>query len=333
MNDIIKRRYIMICTVLIAGCLLIATGTGEAHAATVKENSRGISKVQNLGNGSDGKGWKNPHYKNVPQYLFTIKTGGEEKYGYCFQTGKLFSHGVTYTAKRPANASAWTNLSASRQRIIRLAMYYGYNNGKAVPISGANTNDYYAATQVLVWEAADGDITLSADGKWGKSANKHDNLIEGRTKAVQCYNWIKSRITAHVKGPSFSAKTQASAKTYTMKYNYNTGLWSVSMPDTSKGNYYKLGAASSASLKMSRSGYQYTFTSSSAGIKNAVLINNDSDGTNQELMVFKPSNSGKQAIVIGSTDTEYFYAGFRSEKTGTGTIVKKNSDGDSCGGK
>lgn len=332
MNDITRLRCMWICVVLIAGVLLLSAKTEAAYGASVKENSRGISVVHNLGNGSDGNAWKNPHYNNSPQYMYTIKTGGEEKYGYCFQTGKRFLQGVAYTAKRPANASAWTNLSASRQRIIRLALYYGYNNGKSVPISGANKNDYFAATQVLVWEAADGDVTLSDEGKWGKSSNKHDNLIEGRTKATQCYNWIKSQIAKHVKGPSFGAKTQASAKTYTMKYDYSTGVWSVVLTDTLKGNYYKLGSSSTGAMKMSRNGYRYTFTSASAGTKKAVLINSDSDGTSQELMVFRPSDSGNQAIIIGSTDTVQFYSRFRTENTGTGVIVKKTSDGSSSAG-
>lgn len=322
------RRLLIICAVMIAG--FIASGTaGPAHAAVVKENAKGISIVQNLGKGSDGKTWLNPHYKTVPQYLFTIKTGGEEKYGYCFQTGKLFSNKYTYTAKRPANASAWTNLSASRQRIIRLVMFYGYNNGKGAPVSGANTNDYYAATQVLVWEAADGDIALSADGKWSKSTNKHDNLISGRTKATACYNWIKSEISRHVKGPSYGAKAVASAKTYTMKYDYSIERWKTVLTDTAGGNYYKLGPGTASALDMNRNGYQYTFTADRAGTHAGVMMNQESAGTSQELMVFKPSNSGKQAIVIGAADTTRFYANFRTEKTGSGTVIKENSDGSS----
>lgn len=320
------RRIIVICFAVV---LTMIAASGAAHASVVYENNTGISIRQNLGAGSDGKTWMNPHYKTVPQYLFTIKTGGEQKYGYCFQTGKIFSNGYAYTAKKPANSSAWTNLSASRQRIIRLVLFYGYNNGKSAPVSGANTNDYYAATQVLVWEAADGDITLSADGKWSKSTNRHYKLISGRTNAVRCYEWIKSEISKHVKGPSFAAKSASGAITYTMKYDYETGQWKTYLDDTAKGNYYKLASVTDSGLGLARDGYLYTFNAKQTGRYTGILMNNKSDGTSQEMMVFKPSHSGKQAIVIGATDTAYFYVNFKTEGTGTGIIKKTTSDGSS----
>ncbi len=320
------RRIMIFVLIMITGMVSVA---GTVYGASVKENDTGISVVQDLGAGSDGKTWKNPHYKNVPQYLFTIKTGGEQKYGYCFQTGKLFSNGYGYTAKRPANSSAWTNLAESRQNIIRLVMFYGYNNGKTPPVSGANTNDYYAATQVLVWEAADGDIALGPDGKWSKSTNKHYNLIAGRANAVKCYEWIKAEISRHVKGPSFAADTGAAAAVHKMTYDYGIGKWKTVLTDTKGGNYYKQYQQTAGDIQLERSGYEYTFTSDKAGLKTCILMNNKNSGTGQELIVFRPSHTGKQSIVAGAADASYFYTKFSTEKTGTGVIEKDTSDGSS----
>lgn len=333
MNEIKdKRQYWERVIVIIMMLLMMAAVTEQSHAATVVENSKGISVAKTLGAGSDGKTWTNPHFRAYPLYLFTVKFGGEEKYGYCFQSGKLWNSKQSYMAKRPVNASAWTNLSADRQRLLRLIMYYGYNNGKGAPVSGANTNDYFAATQVLIWEAADGDVTLSADGRWSKSTNKHDDLIAGRVKATQCYNWIKAEISAHVRGPSFASRTQSSAKTYTMKYSYKTGKWYCELSDSNRSRLYNRHSATTGAIAMSRAGYNYTFSTAVAGTGTAVVMNSDYDGTNQPLMVLKPANSGKQALLIGSEDTTYFYAKFVTEKSGTGIVTKKNSDGSSPAG-
>lgn len=304
--------------------------TEPAYGAAIRQNERGRSEVQYLGDSSDGKSWENPHHNGVSQYKYKVSINGKDVYGYCFQSGRSFRTGYTYTVKKPGNASAWTNLKQSRQRIIRLIMFYGYNNGKEAPYG--NGNDYYAATQVLIWEAADGDLTLSENGKWKKSSNSHDDLIKGRSNAEKCYDWIRKQISEHVKGPSFAAKTAASARTYKMKYNYKKKNWSTVLDDTRAVNYYKRHGDTSDSLKVSRNGTSYTFSAAKAGTKTAVLSNSNSDGTSQPLMVMKPSDSGMQALLFGASDSTRFYAKFTTEKKGTATVIKKTSDGSSASG-
>lgn len=325
-NWVYYRKIVsFIISLIIVFSAFAGNGAVNVSAATITSGQTGTSSVTYLGTSKDGKGWKNPHHKNVKQYKYTVKIKGKTKAGYCMEPGKSFVHNHKYTAKNPESAKAWKNMSSARQRLMALVLYYGYNTGKSAPYG--NSNDYYAATQVLVWEVADKDITLSESGKWSKKSNSHDNLISGRNYAEKNYDWIKNCISKHVKGASFTKGTSSAAKTYLMKYNYKNKNWAVELKDSNKGNYLRKHKDTSDGLSVSRSGYDYTFKSSSSGSKTAVLENDKSAGTSQGMLILSASASADQSLILGATDHTKFYVKMRAESKGTGKIVKTSDDG------
>ena len=323
---IYSRRFIsFIISVLIFTGAVMGGMTVTVSAASLTGGETGKSVYTYLGNSKDGKGWKNPHLKNSKQMKYSVKINGETKVGYCMEPGQAFDNNHKYTAKAVSKAKAWTGLSAARQRVLALVMFYGYNKGKSAPYG--NTNDYYAATQTLVWEAVDGDITLSKTGKWSKSSNEHDNMISGREYAEKNYKWIKEKISAHVKGAGFTASSYSSAPTYLMKYNYSNKNWSCTLKDSDKGNYLKKHKDTSDSLSLSRSGYSYTFKTKTAGTKKAVLVNDVKSGTSQALLVLVSAKAANQSLVFGATDDTAFYTKLRTEEKGKCKLVKTSDDG------
>ena len=320
-----RKLTALIVSMMICACAVLGGSTATVSAASLTGGETGKSVYTYLGNSKDGKGWKNPHLSNSKQLKYSVKINGETKVGYCMEPGQSFTNAHKYTAKTASKAKAWTGLSAARQRVLALVMFYGYNKGKSAPYG--NTNDYYAATQVLVWEAADGDITLSKAGKWGKSSNKHDDLISGRTYAEKNYKWIKEQITAHVKGASFAAASYSAASTYLMKYNYSNKNWTCTLKDSDKGNYLKKHRDTSDSLAVSRSGYSYTFKTTSAGTKKAVLVNDVKSGTSQAMLVLVSAKASNQSLIFGATDDTAFYVKLRTEEKGKCKLVKTSDDG------
>ncbi len=326
---LLRNKIIPFVIAMVVTGLLLTAVTAQVQAASLTPGKTGKSEVHYLGKSKDGKGWDNPHCSWGNQFKYTVKTSDGLKVAYCMEPGKDFEWWHKYTVRELEKAKAWEKLPESRQRVLAQVLYYGYNTGKSAPYG--NTNDYYAATQVLVWEAVDGDISLSDDGKWSKKSNTHDNLITGRKYAEKNYEWIKKKISAHVKGASFTAASSGKAKSYVMKYDYGSGKWGVVLKDTEKGNPLKRHEGTSKSLSITRDGYKYKFSSSSSGTKTAVLVNSTSSGVSQALMIFAPSRAADQTLIFGATDMTKFYVKFTTEKKGTGKIVKTSDDGKVSG--
>lgn len=341
MTSTIQKKTLktVILTILTVLVVLIGCGLSNVTFASthVEAGDKGINRTKNLGAGLHFSNWRNPHLPSYPQFEYQVRHNktGDTVFGYCFESGKSWRQGNVYVAKRPSSYARYKNFGENTKKLLNLALYYGYNTGKGALGNGkdryGNQNDYWAATQVLVWEITDGDLKLS-DGKLKHSANQNDNLIAKSTEAKNCYEWIKEQILEHLDGPSFAASTKAKAKTYTMRYDYKKNRWSVTLTDSTKVNTYTKTSESSDSLSMSRDGYKYTFSTKSAGTKTAVLMNKDANGTSQPLMIYKPNNGDLQALIFGSTDPTRFYAKFKTETMSTTTIVKKNQDGSSPAG-
>lgn len=309
---------------LLAATLLLGTLTTSTVSAAISAGKTGTSKVVMLGTGKDGKSYSNPHHSYGGQFKYVVTSGGKDYTGYCMEPDKDFSSGNKYTVKNYKQSRAYKALNASRQRVLALVMLYGYNQGKSAPYG--NVNDYYAATQTMVWQAVTGELKVSDAGKVTNSTSGDYNLIKGHSYAVKCYNKMKKQIGDHVKGASFTKATKASAKTYTMTYSYRTKKWSVTLTDTKKVNYLKKLSGTTSGLSMSRSGYKYTFSASKAGTYTATLGNNIKTGTSQALVVMEGGSSANQAVVMGATDETKFYVKLKTEAAGTAKIVKTSDN-------
>ena len=206
-----------------------------------------------------------------------------------------------------------------------MALMYGWHEGKSSPVAGTNTDDYAFATQTIIWEYQQQLRTSPSDlhSANGIDADTYRYSLKGRP-AEKCYDWILSQMASHYTIPSFAARNQSKADTYTLKYNPDRQNYGLTLTDTN--NTLANLSLSVSGIKVSRSGNQYTFTSdkmitSPITVSAQKAVNLDCD----EMLIW--GCVGKQTMVSGASDPVYFYFKIDTETYGTGPIKKTSEDG------
>ena len=206
-----------------------------------------------------------------------------------------------------------------------MALMYGWHEGKSSPVAGTNTDDYAFATQTIIWEYQQQLRTSPSDlhSANGIDADTYRYSLKDRP-AEKCYDWILSQMASHYTIPSFAARNQSKADTYTLKYNPDRQNYGLTLTDTN--NTLANLSLSVSGIKVSRSGNQYIFTSdkmitSPITVSAQKAVNLDCD----EMLIW--GCVGKQTMVSGASDPVYFYFKIDTETYGTGPIKKTSEDG------
>jgi uncharacterized surface anchored protein len=257
------------------------------------------------------------------KYLMTDSSGTHQVF--CVESGIDFNTGDSYTSKNGKNSSYFKNLPTNAQFGVMMTLMYGWHEGKSSPVAGTNADDYAFATQTLIWEYQQQLRTSASDlhDANGISADMYYYSLKGRP-AEKCYNWILSQIANHYTIPSFTARSQSKADTYTLKYNPDNQKYSLTIEDTN--NTLADIKFSESGISVSRSGNRYTFTSSKM-ITSAVTVSAQKKvNLNCDDMLIWGS-VGKQTMVSGASDPVYFYLKIDTETYGTGHIKKTSEDG------
>ena len=257
------------------------------------------------------------------KYLMTDNSGTHQVY--CVESGVDFNTGNSYVSKSGKNSSYFQNLPTDAQFGIMMALMYGWREGKSSPVAGTNADDYAFATQTIIWEYQQQLRTSPTDLHCanGIDADTYYYSLQGRP-AEKCYDWILSQMAKHYTIPSFAARSQNSADTYTLKYNPDTQKYSLTLEDTN--NTLSDIQFSASGISVTRSGNQYTFTSdkmitSPVTVSAQKDVNLDCD----EMLIW--GCVGKQTMVSGASDPVYFYLKLNTETYGTGQIKKTSEDG------
>ena len=257
------------------------------------------------------------------KYLMTDSSGTHQVY--CVESGIDFNTGNSYVSKNGKNSSYFRKLPTEAQFGVMMALMYGWHEGKSSPVAGTNTDDYAFATQTIIWEYQQQLRTSPSDlhSANGIDADTYRSSLKGRP-AEKCYDWILSQMASHYTIPSFAARNQSKADTYTLKYNPDKQDYSLTLTDTN--NTLANLSLSASGIKVSRSGNQYTFTSDkmitspiTVSIQKAVNLDCD------EMLIW--GCVGKQTMVSGASDPVYFYFKLDTETYGTGLIKKTSEDG------
>ncbi len=227
--------------------------------------------------------------------------------------------------KAERTAHTFKNLPTDAQFGVMMALMYGWHEGKSSPVAGTNADDYAFATQSIIWEYQQQLRTSPADlhSANGIPADMYYSSIKGRP-AEKCYNWILSQMADHYTIPSFAARNQSKADTYTLKYNPDTQKYSLTIEDTN--NTLSNIKFSAGGISVSRSGNKYTFTSdkmitSPVTVSAQKQVNLNSD----DMLIW--GCVGKQTMISGASDPVYFYFKIDTETYGTGHIKKTSEDG------
>ena len=257
------------------------------------------------------------------KYLMTDSDGTHQVY--CVESGIDFNTGNSYVSQNGKNSSYFRKLPTEAQFGVMMALMYGWHEGKSSPVAGTNTDDYAFATQTIIWEYQQQLRTSPSDlhSANGIDADTYRSSLKGRP-AEKCYDWILSQMASHYTIPSFAARNQSKADTYTLKYNPDKQDYSLTLTDTN--NTLANLSLSASGIKVSRSGNQYTFTSdkmitSPITVSAQKAVNLDCD----EMLIW--GCVGKQTMVSGASDPVYFYFKLDTETYGTGLIKKTSEDG------
>lgn len=257
------------------------------------------------------------------KYLMTDGSGTHQVY--CVESGIDFNTGNSYVSQNGKNSSYFRKLPTEAQFGVMMALMYGWHEGKSSPVTGTNTDDYAFATQTIIWEYQQQLRTSPSDlhSANGIDADTYRYSLKSRP-AEKCYDWILSQMANHYTIPSFAARNQNKADTYTLKYNPDRQNYSLTLTDTN--NTLANLSLSASGIKVSRSGNQYTFTSdnmitSPITVSAQKAVNLDCD----EMLIW--GCVGKQTMVSGASDPVYFYFKIDTETYGTGHIKKTSEDG------
>lgn len=257
------------------------------------------------------------------KYLMNDSSGTHQVY--CVESGIDFNTGNSYVSQNGKNSSYFRKLPTEAQFGVMMALMYGWHEGKSSPVTGTNTDDYAFATQTIIWEYQQQLRTSPSDlhSANGIDADTYRYSLKSRP-AEKCYDWILSQMANHYTIPSFAARNQNKADTYTLKYNPDRQNYSLTLTDTN--NTLANLSLSASGIKVSRSGNQYTFTSdnmitSPITVSAQKAVNLDCD----EMLIW--GCVGKQTMVSGASDPVYFYFKIDTETYGTGLIKKTSEDG------
>ena len=166
-----------------------------------------------LYHGDGSKGYV--QYKGGQPYRhFTLTdAGGDTRWAYCIEGGIEFNTTTGgYTGSTGTDSGYWNRLPQSTQEGIMLTALYGWKPGCSLPVSGINADDFYMATQVLIWEWQQ-QLRFSPHYRQDNGpigANQFYGIIAGRN-AEKAYNWILDAVAAHSTIPSFTAASAAEA--------------------------------------------------------------------------------------------------------------------------
>lgn len=201
-----------------------------------------------------------------------VDNGKETYQGYCLEHGAWLNAGATgYSAEKQEELEKlrWMQpYSRSTREGMRLALLFGKQPGhtqKDVPVEGCNLDDWYWATQNIIWEFQQGLRTSvdsglkSRTGKYAMDANWFRDTVKGRP-AEKIYNWMLTQMKKYVNVPSWTAKySDKIGSRHTVKMQQQAdGTWKAVKKDTKKvGQDIK---STNKHIKIKRNGYEYTIT-------------------------------------------------------------------------
>ncbi len=344
-----KQRTIiwvlLVCIIMVMGvapapAMVFAAPTSGERATTAYENTLVGSdgnyyyrtgqqtSLQYLSNGST-KIFKHENFQGARKH-YLIKTDNQgDYYGYCIEQGISYPDAMRYTGESWKNDKYFNALPKTVRQGIMLATIFGRQPGKTVPVAGCNNDDWYWATQVIIWEYQQKLRTspTSIESNGYVPSNYFENTLHGRP-AEKCYKYMLSAMSKYTKIPSFTSKTPEKAKTVLLKWDSKKSVWTTTVKDANKLNVSLI--QKNKKVTVIKDGTDYTFQSKSKMSLTTLTFQKDTDLPSHELLIWGGKTSS-QALVSGTADPIYFYMKLRTEEPGTLKLIKTSEDGKKAG--
>lgn len=241
--------------------------------------------------------------------------------GFCVEWGRSYSAGVDYSAMSSETDYYFTKLRYWMREGITLAALYGYQPGRPVPVIGANEDDFYAATQVIIWEYQQ-MLRTSPSQIQGRSGMPYDYFyksIKGRPAEI-CYNYILGKIAKHKTIPSF-----ANDITHVLKYNPTSGSYSATLTDTNGIEF--IPRFKHDNISVEKKGNDYVFIANKP-LEELTLYCYPSISLPEGYNLIWGTRQTGQVLMTGTSDSFYYTIKLRTEKNGVCAIRKTSEDGN-----
>lgn len=256
-------------------------------------------------------------------------TGGNTLWVYCLEFQVEGNTAALRYAAPPASSTnhVWASLSDERKLGIELATLYGY------PMSGGNADDYFAATQCIIWEFQTGirtstkvnsrqavNYTYKDGGTYTMylAENYFANIMAQRASGTTAYNALISKIYSHFKEPSFAGSK------IELAYDSASGKYTKTLTDTN-GVLSTYDVTCDGGVTTSVSDNTLTLTASKyVNGANLTLTKKNVSTTSQTLMVLDPVSG--QSMITGQVNVPVKYTYKVYALGGAIKVQKKSSD-------
>lgn len=279
---------------------------------------------------SDGKPYYNYHTSGH-RYAYCISpiSGGKTIRGYCLERNIDNPHDgdTKYYAKTWNTAKRIKDYSLDKQRGIQLALLYGKQPASTVDdmvellgdsVKGCNLDDWWIATQTIIWEFTDGyrkNVAsipsnighVNANGKVilgtvnaGEGYDFHYGCLRGRP-ARKIYFAMLKKMKDHTNVPSFT--TQGKLGSNTVPKTVKTIYMEKVSDNTWRSVNKKYVALPEDQKEAARSNADYYVLTDTKAVTSALKVIKVQDGKDKKQKAFKFIKKGKGKWTLEYTGT------------------------------
>jgi hypothetical protein len=265
-----------------------------------------------------------------PRKHYLIKPDGQgDYYGYCVEQGLSYPDANRYSSDGWENDKYFSSLPLNVRNGIMLATIFGRQPNKEVPVAGCNDDDWYWATQVVIWEyqqqLRSTPTKLSSNGL--VTGDYFRSTLEGRP-AEKCYNYILASMAEYQKLPSFASAKQETAPMNILQWDGRETFWRLTVRDENGIDAALF--SNNPNIKIQKNGSEYVFTSTKALTEQTISLKKQIALPSHDMLIWG-GNSNTQAIATGTGDPLAFYMRVRTERPGNFELQKISEDNSIAG--
>lgn len=270
--------------------------------------------------------------------ILTDVASGEKREGYCIEFDADFRVQTSYEPSGYlADKAYFSHMPEDVRKLMLAVTYYGKNGENGLPVSGVNGEDYYYATQVMIWEVqqqlrvferdSNGRITgTKRVAAHGMQEDYFYRSLKGRA-AEKCYNFLAENIGSHFVTPAFVGETAEKAELVLMKYSMESRKWQAAVDEGNCSFDMKWNVED---IQYSKTGVTHSFVTSKAidGEKIVKVKRKTDEGSSAEnLLIWNHEGSKRmQVLSTGSASPPEFFMRLKTDVPAEVTVEKKDAE-------
>ena len=270
--------------------------------------------------------------------ILTDVSSGEKREGYCIEFDADFRVQTSYEGTGYLTDKAYfSHMPEDVKKLMLAVTYYGKNGDNPLPVSGVSGEDYYYATQVMIWEVqqqlrvferdSNGRITgTKRVAAHGMQADYFYRSLKGRA-AEKCYDFLAENIGKHFVTPEFVGETAEKAAPVLMKYDMETKTWKANA-DEENCSFDMKWAVEGIQYSKEDSAHNFTTSKAIDGEKIVKVKRKTEEGSSAEnLLIWNHEGSKRmQVLSTGSDSPPEFFMRLKTDVPAEVTVEKKDAE-------